>query len=181
MIIIFLGPPFAGKDTQSKLISIKYNLPVFSMGAIIRDAYARKDPKAVEGFENYTVKGLTLPIGLKFDLLKNEIRDKNNFILDNFPVNQEDLDTFLSYLKERGLKVDYVFHLNIDENEIFKRITRRERRDDDPDIVRTRIEIQGEQRQVVLKYFKQKGILLEIDGKGEVNDVFNRIVDSIKT
>ena len=180
MIIVFKGPPFAGKDTQAKLLSEKFKIPVFSMGALIRDAYEKKDPRAVEGFENYSMKGLQVPINLKFDLLKEKINDYTSFILDNFPANKEDLETLIKYLKKRKLKIDYVFYLNIDENEIFKRITRRERKDDDPKIIKKRIEIQGEERIPVLRYFKRMGILYEINSQGSVEEVFDRIKKHIK-
>lgn len=180
MIIIFKGPPFAGKDTQSKLLSEKFKIPVFSMGAIIRDAYKKKDPRAVEGFEKYSMKGLQVPIKLKFDLLKEKINGYSSFILDNFPANKDDLVALIEYFKKRRLKTDYVFYLNIGENEIFKRITRRERKDDDPKIIKKRIEIQGEERKPVLKYFKEKGILFEINGQGSVEEVNTRIMKHIK-
>ena len=180
MIIVFKGPPFAGKESQSKLLSEKYKIPVFSMGAIIRDAYKKKDPRAVEGFEKYSMKGLHVPIKLKFDLLKEKINAYSSFILDNFPANKEDLDALIKYFKKRSLKIDYVFYLNIDENEIFKRITRRERKDDDPKIIKKRIEIQEDERIPVLKYFKKKDILYEINGHGSVEEVFDRITKHIK-
>src|SRR3990167_3582095 len=106
MIVIFIGPPFSGKDTQAKLLGKEKNLPVFSMGALIRDAYERKDPRAIEGFEQYSMKGFHLPTQLKFGWLKEKLdTNKDGFILDNFPATQEDLDTFNDNLLKNNLKI----------------------------------------------------------------------------
>jgi len=141
MIVIFIGPPFSGKETQTSLLSEKLNIPVFSMGALIRKAYEERNEEIVEAYEEYSMKGKHLPIQLKFNLLKKEM-DKagNSFILDNFPASKNDLEVFEIYLKENNLSVHKVFCLNISENEMKKRFTIRGRRDDDYEVVKKRSE-----------------------------------------
>jgi len=179
MIIIFTGPPFAGKDTQAKLLKEKLGLPVFSMGALIREAYDKKDPRAVEGFENYSMKGLHVPIDLKFGLLKDKLKSLDSFILDNFPATAEDLGTFLKYLSERSLKIDDVFYLTLSEEEMAKRLIHRGRKDDDPEVVKKRREIQDEDRTVVLRYFKENGLLREINGERSIEEIHHQIMEAI--
>lgn len=179
MIIIFTGPPFSGKDTQAKLLREKLGLPIFSMGAIIREAYDKKDARAVEGFENYSMKGLHVPIELKFDLLKDSLNKLNNFILDNFPATEEDLESFLKYLSERNLKVDHVFYLTLSKKEMEKRLIHRGREDDDPRVVEKRREIQDKDRESVLGYFKTQGLLREIEGNQSIENVHKDIMRHI--
>lgn len=180
MIIVFTGPPFSGKDTQAKMLGEKINLPVFSMGALIREAYDRKDPRGIEGFEKYSMKGLHLPIGLKFDLLKDKIEEaRTGYIIDNFPGTQEDVDAFNAYLANKGLKVDHVFYLNITKEEMLKRMIHRGRQDDDPEIVLRRRENQDKDREAVLEYYRSQGLLREIDGSGPIEEIHNKILSYI--
>lgn len=179
MIIIFIGPPFAGKDTQAKLLSTELSIPVFSMGAIIRESYENGDPRAVEGFEKYSMKGLHVPIDLKFGLLRNKIDTLNSCILDNFPANQEDVVEFEKYLSERKLKVNKVFYLTISEEEMDKRLISRGRGDDDPQVVHKRRQIQDQEREFVVDYFRKQGILSEINGKGDIMEIHSKIMEEL--
>ncbi|HZJ18251.1 MAG TPA: nucleoside monophosphate kinase [Patescibacteria group bacterium] len=176
MIIVFIGPPFSGKETQTNLLSNKLNIPVFSMGNLIRKAYKEKNKKIIKAYEEYSMKGKHLPILLKFDLLKKEIdKADNNFILDNFPANKEDLITFEIYLKERNLSIHKVFYLNILEDEMRKRFTIRGRKDDDFEVVKKRRDIQDRERTFVINYFKEMGILVEVNGKGDIEEIQEKI------
>lgn len=181
MIVIFIGPPFSGKGTQAQLLGEKLNLPVFSMGNLIREAYVEGDPKAKEGFEKYSMKGLHLPIGLKFHLLKKEMdQSENNFILDNFPANQEDLNTLLSYLSLHNSRVDKVFYISVSEEEMEKREASRGRRDDDPEVLKKRRRIQDSDRMAVIKYFRGKGILEEINGEQTIEEIEQQILEKLE-
>ncbi len=177
MIIIFIGPPFSGKGTQAKIISDKLNLPVFSMGALIREACEKGDPKAKEGFEQFSLKGFHLPVSLKFYLLKGKLDElKDGFILDNFPASKEDLDAFNGYLKERKLKVSKVFYIFISKEEMIKRLKARERKDDSLEIVLRRRRIQDQDRISVIEFFKRLGVLEEINGEGSIEETNEKIL-----
>ena len=181
MIIIFLGPPYCGKGTQSEILAKQFNIPVFSMGALIREGYENKDPKAIEGFENYSMKGLHLPNSLKFHLLKNKMeQNPDGFILDNYPATQEDLQTIYKYLDEKSFKIDKVIYLPISVEEMKKRLSERGRRDDDLDILLKRREQQDKDRNPVLNFFSSKGLLVEISGEGSVDEIHNKIMEALK-
>lgn len=180
MIIVFIGPPFAGKGTQVNLLGKKLNLPVFSMGAIIREEYKAGNPKAIEGFENYSMKGFHLPIELKFGLLKERIeKATTGFILDHFPATQEDLDAFNKYLDSKGLHIKRAFYLFVSEEEMKKRIIVRGRADDNLEIIMKRREIQDKDRIPVISYFRNKGILEEVDGGRSVEEVHRDILNRL--
>jgi adenylate kinase len=172
MILIFLGPPFSGKDTQAEILGKELNLPVFSMGQLIREGNRLGNPKAVEGYQNYALKGLNLPNSLKFDLLKEKMdKNKAGFILDNYPATQEDLETLNHYLDENLLQVNIVFNINISVEEMKNRMAQRGREDDKPEIVLTRRKVQGEDREPVLEHFRRQGKLVEINGEGSIEEV----------
>ena len=126
MNIVFIGPPYAGKGTQTDLLSKRLRIPVYSMGALIREAYRKKDPNAIKGYENYSLKGKHLPTSLKFSFLKEKLdKSLNGFILDNFPATEEDLGVFNGYLNNNQKKIDKVIYLKISEKEMQNRMKSR--------------------------------------------------------
>jgi adenylate kinase len=172
MILIFLGPPFSGKGTQAQILAKELSLPVFSMGQLLRDGNQAGNPKAVEGYRNYVIKGLHVPNNLKFELLKEKMdENKSGFILDNYPATQEDLDTLQNYLTQNSLQVDRVFYINISIEEMKNRMVQRGRDDDKPGTVLIRRDVQDKDRLPVLAYFKEKGLLAEINGEGAIDTV----------
>lgn len=181
MNIVFIGPPYAGKGTQAERLSKKLGVPVFSMGKLIREGYEAGNPKAVEGFEKYSMRGLHLPNSLKFALLREKLDvNKNGFIIDNYPATQEDLDTFLNYINNSNLNIDKVFSIQISEEAMENRIIARGRKDDAPEILLKRRKIQDEDRLPVINYFKNKGILVNIDGEKSIEEVERDILSALK-
>lgn len=180
MNIIFLGPPYSGKGTQAKLLSQKLHIPGFSMGELIRDAISSGNKKVKKGYEDFAMKGYYLPVELKFDLIKEKLdTSKNGFIVDNFPSNKADLDMFNTYIFKKGIAIDKVFNIMISEEEMLNRFVSRGRPDDTKEIVLKRRVNQDKERLPVLKYFKEKGILIEINGEQSVEDIFQDILSYV--
>ncbi|MEK7559092.1 MAG: nucleoside monophosphate kinase [Patescibacteria group bacterium] len=172
MNIIFIGPPFAGKGTQAESLGKKLEIPVYSMGALIREAYEKRDPRAIEGHENYSLKGKHVPIELKFPFLEEKLNNSpKGFILDNFPATAEDLETFNRYLQTHNLSIDRVIHLWTSREEMGKRRKVRGREDDNPEIIEARRINQDKDRIPVLKYYKSKKILEEVNGEKSIEEV----------
>lgn len=127
MNIILLGPPGAGKGTQAKQISTKYNVPHISTGDMFRKNISEKTELGVKA-QGYIDKGLLVPDELTIDIVKDRLNNddcKNGFLLDGFPrtVNQaEALDLFLS---ENGNKIDYALLIKVPESSILERMTGR--------------------------------------------------------
>ena len=183
MIVIFIGPPYAGKDTQGKLLSRKFgSMPIFSMGGLIREARERGDKTFMKAYEEYSLKGLHLPTAIKFPLLKEKMdQEKEGFILDNFPATKDDLTMFNNYLLETNKKINGVIYLSISEGEMKKRLKNafRGRKDDAPDIVAARRETQDQERVPVLNYYKSENLLFEINGEGDIDKIHREILDQL--
>lgn len=176
MNIIFTGPLLAGKGTQARILGKKLNLPVFSIGELLREG----NEKAKKAYEEYAMKGYNLPTHLKFDLLQEKLDASHpGFILENFPATKEDLDVFLDYLNKNNLHVDRVFHIVISKEEAEKRMKKRGRIDDTLEIVQKRLSIQSKDRVPVLDYFRRKGILVHIDGEGSIDEVHQKICEAM--
>lgn len=184
MIIIFLGPPGAGKGTQARLLAQKLNLPVISMGQLLREACTKGTSEGKEWWENYGRRGLNAPMKLKSKILTGALnRAATGFILEGFPKTQEDLGALQKYLQEKAQKVDRVFHLVISENVAFRRIlARREkgekvRDDDDLEILKTRLEVGYRQDlPLILDHFRHLGVLEELDGEQEGETIHQEIL-----
>lgn len=183
MIVVFIGPPYAGKDTQGKLLSHKFgNMPILSMGGLIREALERGNETFIKAYEEYSLKGLHLPTAVKFPLLKEKMdQARGGFILDNFPATEDDLTMFNNYLFSTSKKVNRVIYLYISKEEMKKRFKNafRGRKDDDPDIVDARRKIQDQDRIPVLKYYKSHNQLCEINGEGDINKIHQEILREI--
>lgn len=176
-IYIFLGPPYSGKETQTTPLSHKLEIPVFSMGQLIREG--RQNPQIDEAFKKYSLKGLHVPIEIKFSLLKDRMDEPTKgFILDNFPATTEDLDALNAYLGSNELSVNRAFYLRISESEMLRRFEEnpaRGRADDSKETLLVRSKVQGVDREPVLEYFREQGKLVEINGEQPVELVAEEI------
>ena len=184
MIVVFIGPPYAGKNTQGQLLSRELgDIPIFSMGALIREARERGEVAFIKAYKEYSLKGLHLPTAIKFPLLREEMDKVNDgFVLENFPATEDDLIAVNSYLKNKGKKIDKVIYLKISEDEMKKRFHEfsRGRADDDPHVILVRKEIQDKDRIPVINYYKRENLLLEINGEGEVNKIHGTIMEGLR-
>jgi adenylate kinase len=184
LIIVFIGPPYAGKDTQGKLLSQKLgNMPIFSMGHLIREAQESDNKIIVEAYKNYSLKGLHLPTVIKFPLLKDKMdQTENGFILDNFPATKDDLEAFNDYLSKANKKIARVIYLNISKEEMEKRFKKasRGRGDDHPEIIVARRDIQNQDRIPVLEFYRSQNLLSEINGEGDVDEINKEILEELK-
>jgi len=183
MIIVFIGPPYAGKNTQGKLLSQKFgNMPILSMGHLIREARESGDKTFIKAYREYSLKGLHLPTIIKFPLLRKKMdQTKDGFILDNFPATKDDLKILNDYLLGTNKKIDRAIYLNISQEEMKKRLENafRGRKDDDPSVVNIRREIQDQDRIPVLEFYKNQNLLLEINGEGDIAAIHKEIMKEL--
>lgn len=185
MIIIFLGPPEAGKGTQAELLAKRLRIPHFSVGQFLREAWNKKTKLGIEGEKYWGEKGINVPTRISFGILKKYLsRSKKGFILDNFPRTKENLDYLKKYLQDKKLKVDRVFHLSVSqktgEKRLEKRAISKDRLDETPKLLKKRREI-GYTKDVleIKNYFKKIGVWYEIDGEKKPKEVFAQIMYQI--
>ncbi len=184
-IYVLIGPPLSGKETQGELLETSLGgIPRFSMGHLIREA-RKTDPRFEQAYQEYSMQGKHLPNKIKFRLMaaKMDQSISTGFILDNFPATLEDVEYLDRYLVDKPLKVQSVVSLNISEDEMRKRFEiakeRRGRADDTFENVHDRRAIQDEDRGPVLNHYRSLGLLQEINGEGDVEEVHNEILYAI--
>lgn len=191
MHFIFYGPEGSGKGTQAKILAQKKNLPVYTSGDLVREA-AKNDKGSIGiAARKALTQGIYVPDSEMFVLWKNRLRTKeakNGFILDGFPRNIKQAKFLMLKLEKYGYSIDRVIYLSLSEEESIKRLGKRQRKlfegsavnHDDPQRVKLRLKTYREQKQLVLDFFKEMGILLEINAEGLVEKVAERISKGLK-
>lgn len=183
MRLIFLGPPGAGKGTQAARIVAKHGIPQLSTGDMLRAAVAAGTPIGVKAKAVMDAGGLVsdeIVIGIVADRIE-EPDAKKGFILDGFPrtlAQAEALDTMLA---SKGLKLDTVLELKVDQSKLVDRIVKRAeeakaagqpvRKDDDPEVFKTRLEAYNRDTAVVAPYYAARGQVIDIDGMQPIDHV----------
>lgn len=124
MNVIFIAPPAAGKGTQAKLVSNKYQLHHLSTGNLIRDAILKQDSQAKE-LQETIGKGLFVNDEFILDLISEKLISDKGYIFDGFPRNLHQAVLFDQLLEKLQQSIDYVFYLNVDKDTALKRITGR--------------------------------------------------------
>jgi len=183
MRLIFLGPPGAGKGTQAARIVAKHSIPQLSTGDMLRAAVAAGTPVGLKAKAVMEAGGLVsdeIVIGIVADRIE-ESDAKKGFILDGFPRTLAQAEALDKMLDGKGLKLDAVLELTVDQTKLVDRIVKRAeearaagqpvRKDDDPEVFKTRLEAYNRDTAVVAPYYEKRGQLTPIDGMQPIDTV----------
>lgn len=127
MKIVMLGAPGAGKGTQAKKISAKYNIPHISTGDIFR-ANIKEGTELGKKAQGYMDQGLLVPDELVLDLIVDRLgKDdcKNGYVLDGFPRTIPQAEALEKALGEQGEKIDYALNIDVPDENIINRMSGR--------------------------------------------------------
>lgn len=187
MRIVFLGPPGAGKGTQATRIVERYGIPQLSTGEMLRAAVAAGTPVGLEAKDVMASGGLVsdeIVVRIVADRIE-EPDAKKGFILDGFPRTVAQAEALDKMLAGKGLKLDSVIELKVDEGALVKRMENRVaetiargepvRKDDNPEAFRIRLENYREQTAPVSGYYASKGVLKTADGMKPIDDVTQQV------
>lgn len=208
MNIILFGPPGAGKGTQAEIISNRLVIPTISTGAVLRDAMKNQTPTGLEA-QKYVEAGKLVPDAVVTAIIKERIAQpdcKEGFILDGFPHTipqamaleemEVKIDTVLSIeisdetiierLASRRLcescGASYSVIYNPTKDNIHcdkcggKLITRK---DDDPAVIKSRLETYHSQTEPLKDYYNQKGLLKTVISQEEVEDTTREVFTAL--
>ena len=176
--VVFLGPPGAGKGTQAVRIAEKYNVPHISTGDILRAA-VKEGTELGKLAKSYMDRGELVPdeviIGIIRERLSQPDVRERGFILDGFPRTLKQAEALDQLLSELNMPLDRVIYLNVDDEEIVKRLLARGRADDTEEVIRNRLKVYREQTAPLIDYYAEKCLLAEIYGVGEIDEITKKI------
>ena len=203
MRLVIFGPPGAGKGTQAGLLESHRGLVQIATGDIIRSAIKNETPVGKEA-KQYVEAGELVPDEVVRKLAENAIADEgyDDFVLDGYPRTTQQAEWLTDFLDDNGAPIDAVLSLTVPDETIVKRLSRRrvhaetgetyhldhdpppddvdsdlivQRDDDQPDTIRNRLSVYREETEPLESYFDDRGLLVSVDGTGNIQAVYERI------
>jgi len=183
--LLIVGPPGAGKGTQAARIAERYGIPTISTGDIFRaniknETELGKQVKAIVDAGDYVPDSLTN--ALVTDRL-SEADAAGGFLLDGYPRTPDQVAYLDELLASHGHALDAVIRLVADEDEVVRRLRQRAieqgRVDDSEEAIRHRQEVYQRETAPLLDIFRERGLLIEVDGLGAIDDVSERIFSAL--
>ena len=188
MILIFFGPPGAGKGTQASLIAKNFNIPHLSTGDILRDKLLQKDKLSII-LKRIMDKGQLVSDDILNEIVSSRISNDDclrGFILDGYPRTIGQALFLNTILNSKNLKIDKIIDINVDERIIVKRIISRfkteNRQDDTEDVIKTRISRYLSETKPLSDFYKIKysSDYLSINGNQEIERITADIIKILK-
>ena len=202
MKIVLLGAPGAGKGTQAVRLAERYKVPHISTGDIFRKNINERTPIGVEA-KSYIDKCQLVPDEVTIRIVKDRLQEKdceNGYLLDGFPRN-----VFQAKALDDFSEVDKVVNIDVPLHKLMRRITGRrvcgkcgesyhidyldgktecgkcggnltQRADDNEETVKSRLDVYVGQTAPLTEYYKERGVLVDVDGDGTMDEVFETIV-----
>ena len=181
MRLILMGPPGAGKGTQATFVAQHLFIPAISTGDIFLANVGQGTPLGLEA-QKYMDSGEYVPDEVTNKMVRNRIDEpdaKPGFLLDGYPrttAQVAELDGMISFT---GHRLDAAVVLTVNAEELVQRLLQRAekdgRTDDTEDVIRRRQEVYAEQTEPLIEVYRSRGVLVEVDGMGEVDEVTARI------
>jgi adenylate kinase len=183
MRLILLGPPGAGKGTQAQRLVDKHQIVQLSTGDMLRAAIAAGTPiglKAKDIMARGELVSDEVVVGIVSDRI-DQPDAKRGFVLDGFPRTVAQAEALDHLLKAKGLPLDAVVELRVDEGILLKRIETRVaeltaagkpvRADDNAEALKVRLEAYRKQTAPLIDYYGRKGALKTVDGMAPIDEV----------
>lgn len=187
MNVILLGPPGAGKGTQARMLEERHGLKQLSTGEMLRAAIA-EGTEVGRQIEAMMAHGDLVPDEIVVGIIAERIAQddcRRGFILDGFPRNVAQAKALDGMLREKGIGLDAVIQLGVDDRILSDRIAKRAseteggpRADDNAEAFRKRLEVYHEQTAPVMDYYRMRGALKIVDGMASVDEV-NRQIEEV--
>jgi len=205
VILVFLGPPGAGKGTQAKLLSQRMGFLHLSTGDLLREAVKNQTPLGKKAKE-YMDRGELVPDELIVQLIEETMPKDGNVILDGFPRTVNQALALEEMLRVKGEKISKVLFFDVPDEVIIDRLSGRrvcskcgavyhvkynppkvegvcdlcggtlvQRDDDKEEVVRKRLEVYRKQTQPLVELYQEKGIIYKLDAGKGVEELFEEV------
>ena len=204
--LLLYGPPGSGKGTQAELLHERFNIPHIATGDILRGEVAAGTLLGRQA-QPIMAAGGYVPDDIVIGIIRNRLRQPDaeaGFVMDGFPRTVPQAEALDSLLAELGKRFDRALYLKVETPELVKRLAGRmtclvdqkaypagntqcpvhgvalaQREDDKPEAVKSRIDIYLEKTMPVLDYYRRQDLVSEIDGRGTVEEILQRVLRSL--
>lgn len=184
--LVIMGPQGAGKGTQAARLAERLGVPAISTGDIFR-ANIKGGTELGVLAQSYTARGELVPDEVTNDMVRDRLAQPDalgGFILDGYPRNAAQVVTLDEILAEHGVALDGVVELTADRSELLARLARRAelegREDDTPESIARRLDIYAEQTAPLTAAYAARGVLVRVDGIGDIDEVTERLVSALE-
>ncbi|HMQ38688.1 MAG TPA: adenylate kinase [Micropruina sp.] len=185
MRLLIMGPPGAGKGTQAAIIGDHYGIPAISTGNIFRLAITQRT-RLGERIKRIISEGGYVPDKLTLQVVVQRLEEedtKGGWLLDGFPRTVGQVKALDAELEGHGFTLDAVISLTADEDAIVERMLKRaeveNRPDDNEETFRNRLEVYHQETDPLLEVYGERGLLVEVDGMGSVEEVSARVLAAL--
>ncbi|MGH3457120.1 adenylate kinase [Aeromicrobium sp.] len=185
MRLIMMGPPGAGKGTQAEALAERIRAAHISTGDIFR-ANVKDQTELGQKAQRYMDAGEYVPNEITNAMVEERIsrEDAESFILDGYPRTVDQVETLDAILDALDRPLDVVVALVVDPEELIARLLKRAetsgRADDTEEVIRYRQEVYAGETSPLLKVYDERGLLREVDGMGDVDEVARRIDSALE-
>ncbi|MGV1005207.1 MAG: adenylate kinase [Candidatus Nanopelagicales bacterium] len=181
-----MGPPGAGKGTQAMVVAEKLGIPHISTGEILRANVGHGTELGILA-KGYMDRGEYVPDEATNQMVAERLAAPdagNGFLLDGYPRTLDQVAELDKMLEPAGLEIEKVIELTADTDEVVIRLLKRAedqgRADDTEDVIRRRMEVYAEQTAPLIEVYGSRGLLVQVDGMGTVDEVRDRILASLR-
>ncbi|MET1051063.1 MAG: adenylate kinase [Mycetocola sp.] len=179
--LLIVGPPGAGKGTQAAVLADALGIPAISTGDIFR-ANIKQGTELGQKVQAIVSSGGYVPDSLTNAIVQDRLHQEDavdGFLLDGYPRTAEQVAELDRILAETGAELGAVVQLVADPDEVVSRLLKRAaeqgRDDDTEEVIRHRQDVYLEQTEPVIAAYKDRGIVVEVDGLGSVDEVSGRV------
>jgi len=184
--IILFGPPGAGKGTQAIKLAEKFGLIHISTGDLLR-AEVKAGSELGKAAKNLMDNGILVSDEIVTGMIDSKIGknlDSKGFIFDGFPRTTNQAESLDKLLSNYNLAITVTLALEVDEEELYKRISLRGKQsgradDQDRNTFLKRMQVYNSETSPLKQYYKNKNLLISINGIGEIEDIFNSLSSNI--
>ncbi|MEN9967449.1 MAG: hypothetical protein RL036_682 [Actinomycetota bacterium] len=184
--LLLIGAPGAGKGTQAEKLAEAFQIPAISTGDIFRHN-VKNETELGKQAKAFMDRGEYVPDSLTNALVRDRLSHADaveGFLLDGYPRTADQVVELDDILAAQGNKLDVVVQLTADTDEVVRRLLNRAleqgRADDTEDVIRRRLEVYEEQTAPLTSTYAARGLVVMIDGLGEVAEVTGRILEALE-
>ncbi len=178
MRIVLIGPPGAGKGTQSVLMAENLQIPHLSTGEILRTACAEQTEVGLQAAEHMQ-QGHLVPDGIVQEIVFKQLEMpacKAGYILDGFPRTVPQAEAFDAWLNQHDSSLSLVLEFRVTEEILLQRLADRGRVDDDREVIHQRMQQYDDLTHPLLEYYQDHGVLHTVmGGQGSEEEVFAKV------